>query len=340
MQEMHKNQNLTSKNAKSLERREFLKASTKFAGAFALSAFVGDSLFAATNIQGAQNTIPQVTLNNGVKMPILGLGTLRIGNSKEVQKAVEDALEIGYRLFDTAQSYNTEEGIGFALKATGVKREEIFITTKLFKDNATESKVESSYDRSLKMLQTDYVDLFLIHQPINDTYGAWRAMSKLYREKRVRAIGVSNFYPYRLVDFVHNNAIKPAVNQVECHPFWRQEEALDLAKQLGVQLESFSPFAQGKEDIFKNPILAKIAQKHNKTIAQVILRWITQRGIVAIPKTSKKERMIENMRIFDFHLDKSDFDAIHTLPTKQLLNHHDTKTIQWLNERKVGSSRK
>lgn len=326
----------------SLERRKFLKTSAKFAGAFALSSLAGDSLFGAQSQQNAQNltnAIPQVTLNNGVKMPLLGLGTLKIGNTKEVQRAVEDALEVGCRLFDAAQSYNTEEGVGFALKATGVKREEIFIATKLFKDNATESKVEASYDKSLKMLQSDYVDLFLIHQPINDTYGAWRAMSKLYREKRVSTIGVSNFYPYRLVDFVHNNEIKPAVNQVECHPFWQQEEALELAKQLGIQLESFSPFAQTKEGILENATLKAIAKKHNKSVAQVILRWVTQRGIVTIPKTSKKERMLENMSIFDFSLDKSDFDAISALPSKQLLNHHDTKTIQWLNERKVGSSR-
>ncbi|PPB74512.1 2,5-diketo-D-gluconic acid reductase [Campylobacter hyointestinalis subsp. hyointestinalis] len=298
--------------------------------------FGGSSLFANTT---KINQVPFATLNNGVKMPMLGLGVLGIKDLKECQRVVEDALEIGYRLIDTAQSYTNEAGVGMALKATGVKRDEIFVNTKLFKENAVESKVEKSFDESLKRLNIDYLDSFLIHQPINDTYGAWRAMSKLYEQKKVRAIGVSNFYTYRLMDFVMNNEIKPAINQVECHPYHQQVDAQKLMKTLGIQMEAWSPFMQARQNILQNEVLVTIGKKYNKSAAQVILRWLNQRDIITIPKTTKKERLIENISIFDFSLSDTDMALIATLErTKPLFNHHDPEKIKWLNERKAGES--
>lgn len=274
-------------------------------------------------------------------MPILGYGTLKLGNQKETQKAVEEALEVGYRLFDTAQSYLNEEGVGYAIKATGVKREEIFITAKLFSQNYKKvGDTKKSYEESLKKLHIDYADLFLIHQPIGDVYGAYREMIEIYNAKKVRAIGVSNFYPARFIDFYLNFDIKPAVNQIECHPYFQQQNALKLAKSLNVQLEAHSPLYQVRENILQNPILSQIAKKHNKSVAQIILRWHTQRGIIAIPKTSKKERMIENLNIFDFSLVSNDMAQISTLQTnKPLLDHpNNPELIRWFNERKPGTS--
>lgn len=228
------------------QRREFLKTSAKLAGsALALSAMGG---FAFASTSSAQN-IPLVTLNNGVKMPILGYGTLKLGNQKQTQKAVEEALEVGYRLFDTAQSYLNEEGVGYALKATGIKREELFITAKLFSGNYKKAgDTKKSYKESCKKLGVEYADLFLIHQPIGDVYQAYREMQELYGAKEVRAIGVSNFYPSRFMDFYLNFEVKPAVNQIECHPIFQQDKALELAKRLNVQLEAHSPLYQVRDN--------------------------------------------------------------------------------------------
>lgn len=220
--------------------------------------------FAFANTNKAQ-TIPLVSLNNGIKMPILGYGTLKLGSQKETQKAVEEALEVGYRLFDTAQSYLNEEGVGYALKATGVKREELFITAKLFAANYKKvGDTKKTYKESCKKLGIEYADLFLIHQPIGDVYQAYREMQELYKDKEVRAIGVSNFYPARFMDLYLNFEIKPAVNQIECHPIFQQEKALELAKSLNVQLEAHSPLYQTRDNILKNSVLSNIAKKHKK----------------------------------------------------------------------------
>lgn len=274
-----------------------------------------------------------ITLNNGVKMPILGYGVYQITDLKECQRCVEDALEIGYRLFDTAQSYGNEKGVGAALKASGIKREEVFITTKLWISDVNEERAKRAFENSLLNLGLDYLDLYLIHQPYNDVYGAWRAMSELYRQKLIRAIGVSNFYPDRITDFCINNEIKPSANQIECNPFHAQFSAQQNLKKLGVAMQSWAPFGEGKNNIFKNETISKIAQKHHKTGAQVILRWLIQREILAIPKTTKKERMIENFSIFDFKLDENDMQNIAKLDSKISLffDHQDPAIVERLN---------
>lgn len=319
-----------------LNRREFLKTSAQMAGIMAFGGLISQQAFAET-AKGFK--MESLTLNNGIQMPMLGLGVLNIKDLKECQRVVEDAIEVGYRLFDTAQSYGNEAGIGAAIKATGIKREEIFMTTKLFKDYATEDKVKAAFDESCKKLRVDYVDLFLIHQPINDLYGAWRAMSLLYKQKQIRAIGVCNFYADRLVDFCMNNEIIPAVNQCACNPFRQELELQKQCEEYHVAYEAFSPFAQGKNGIFSNKTLQKIAKKHKKSVAQVILRWLIERKIVAIPKTTQKERMRENLNIFDFRLDSHDKAQIASLEIGNVgLNHRDPAVIKWLNERKIGES--
>lgn len=338
------------------KRRDFLADSAKIGAGLAL--FSGGMLFGAGGnaidssadlgvnpnanpSANPANQMPSFTLNNGVVMPVAGFGTLKLGDTKATQKAVEEALEAGYRLFDTAQSYANEEGVGFALKATGVKREELFITCKLFRPYANEELAGKAYYESLKKLQIDYADLYLIHQPVNDTYGAWRAMSKLYKKKEVRAIGVSNFNPARIMDFVQNNEIKPAVNQIECHPHFQQIKAQENLKALGIQMEAFSPLKQARDNILKDATLSKIAKAHGKSVAQVILRWIYQRGIVSIVKTSKAERMRENLNIFDFELNSADMAKIAKLETnKPMLDHQDPQRIKWFNERTAGESLK
>lgn len=328
------NKNTKSKISLGLDsRREFIKTSAVLAGAVSLIGI--NPLFAATNDK--KGDMEFITLNNGVTMPILGFGTLKLG--KDTQKAVEWALECGYRLFDTAQSYANEEGVGAALKATGIKREELFITSKVFAPYVNEQKLPPSFEISLKKLNVDYVDLLLIHQPVNDTYGAWRAMSKLYKQKRTRAIGVSNFYPYRLVDFIMNNEIKPQVNQVECHPFFQDIEGQKIMQEWGIAMEGWSPFAQGGNNIFNNATLKSIANKYNKSVAQVVLRWHIQRNIIAIPRSHKLEHIKENFNVFDFALDSADMQSIASLEThKRLLDHHDANRIKWFNERKAGEN--
>ena len=277
-----------------------------------------------------------VTLNNGLKMPILGFGVFQIDDMKECEKAVYNALKAGYRLIDTAASYRNEEAVGRAIKRSGIPREEIFVTTKLWVSDANYEKAKLAFETSLKKLDLEYIDLYLIHQPFNDVYGAWRAMTELYKEGKIKAIGVSNFYPDRLVDFIMNNEVVPAVNQVETHPFNQQVKANEIMKEYGVQIESWGPFAEGKNGIFANEILSEIGKKYNKSVAQVILRWLIQRDVVVIPKSVRKERIEENFNVFDFELNSEDMGKISELDKKEslFLNHDDVEIVKWLNGRK------
>lgn len=256
-----------------------------------------------------------VTLNNGVKMPQLGFGCFQITDYDKCKEVVLNALDMGYRLIDTAALYENEGAVGAAIRESGIPREDIFITTKILARDTREDKVKDAFNRSIENLGLDYIDLYLIHQPFNDSYGAWRTMSELYRAGRCRAIGVSNFFPDKFVDFCFNNEVIPAVNQFEVHPFFQNELLCRLTKQYNVQLEAWGPLAENRNGIFQNPVLAGIAEKHEKTIAQVILRWHMQRGIVAIPKSTRKERMIENISVFDFELDVFDMLKIESLET-------------------------
>ncbi len=322
-------------------RRNFLKKSMYAAGlAAGLFTAHKNGIVKESYADSAKPNIPTVTLNNGVLMPQLGFGTLGLKEPKTSQKVVEDAIECGYRLFDTAQSYLNEEIVGAAFKSAGIKRNEFFITVKIFEQNIGDGKTEKSYDESLKKLNIDYADLVLIHQPVGDVYGAYRDMVKLYKEKRVRAIGLSNFYPSRFIDMYMSFDIKPAVNQIECHPYYQQIKTQKFLQDLNVQMEAFSPLYQARDNILSNNVLVEIGKKHNKTAAQVILRWIMQRGIVTIPKTTKKSHMIENINIFDFTLDNNDLAKIAALdnPDKQLLNHLDPDLIRWFHEREPGTS--
>lgn len=278
-----------------------------------------------------------VTLNNGVEMPILGFGVFQVKNLEECERSVVDAIQTGYRLIDTAQSYENEEAVGKAIKRSGVKREDLFITTKLWIQSNGYESAKKAFEASLKKLQLDYLDLYLIHQPYGDVYGEWRAMQELYKEGKMRAIGVSNFHPDRLMDLIVNNEIVPAVNQVETHPFHQQIETQKFLQENNVQIESWGPFAEGKNNIFHNELLASIGKKYNKTIAQVILRWLTQRGVVVIPKSVRKERMEENFNSLDFELSAEDMEAIKTLDTKASLffDHRDPAMVKWLGERKL-----
>jgi len=277
---------------------------------------------------------PTVTLNNGVEMPLLGFGVFQMADLAECEQSVVDALQAGYRLIDTASSYGNEEAVGSALKRSGVPREDIFVTTKLWLADAGDDRTGPAFDRSLERLQLDYIDLYLIHQPFGDVYGAWRVMERLHREGRARAIGVSNFYPDRVMDFIVQQEVKPMVNQIETHPFHQQEEANAFLRENGIQHESWGPFAEGKNDIFHNEVLAPIADDHGKTIAQVILRWLTQREIVAIPKSVRKERIIENLNIFDFELTPDDMTAIATLDnaSSAFFDHRDPAAVKRLGE--------
>ncbi len=270
-------------------------------------------------------------------MPLLGFGVFQVTDLAECERAVTDALATGYRLIDTAQSYGNETAVGNAIRNSGIPREALFITTKLWiQSNGYEGALKS-FEASLKKLQLDYLDLYLIHQPYGDVYGEWRALEKLYKEGRVRAIGVSNFHPDRLMDLMVHHNIVPAVNQIEVHPFHQQAAAQDFLVQHKVQMQSWGPFAEGKNGIFQQELLVSVAQKHGKTIAQVILRWLLQRNIVSIPKYVRKERMAENFDIFDFELTASDMEAIQTLDTKTsaFFDHRDPVMVKWLGERKL-----
>ncbi|HVT29108.1 MAG TPA: aldo/keto reductase [Lacipirellulaceae bacterium] len=273
-----------------------------------------------------------VTLNNGVTMPLLGFGVFQVSDLKECERSVLDALAVGYRLLDTAASYGNEEAVGNAIRGSGIPRDQIFVTTKLWLTDAGYEKTKRAFDRSLKRLQLDYLDLYLIHQPFGDVYGSWRAMEELYREKRIRAIGVSNFYPDRVMDLMLHNEVKPAVNQIETHPFHQQVETQRFLRENGIQIESWGPFAEGKNNIFHNEVLRAIGAKYRKSVAQVVVRWLTQRGVVAIPKSVRKERMAENFAVFDFNLTAEDMTAIASLDTKQtaFFDHRDPEKVKWL----------
>ena len=279
----------------------------------------------------------KVVLNNGVEMPILGFGVFQITDPEECEGCVYEALRTGYRLIDTAAAYLNEEAVGKAIKRSGVPRQEIFVTTKLWIQDAGYESTKQAFEKSLAKLQLDYLDLYLIHQPYGDVYGSWRAMEELYQEGRTRAIGVSNFQPDRLMDLIVHNKVAPAVNQVETHPFCQQVETQKFMQENNVQIESWGPFAEGRNDIFGNEYLLSIARKHNKTVAQVILRWLIQRDVVAIPKTVHRERMIENLDVFDFELSREDMDAILTLDTKSssFFDHRDPETVKRLGNAKL-----
>ncbi|SEW06974.1 Aldo/keto reductase [Chitinophaga sp. YR573] len=281
----------------------------------------------------------KVKLNNGVEMPILGFGVFQVTDLAECERSVIDAIETGYRLIDTAQSYMNEEAVGKAIKQSGIAREELFITTKLWIQANGYEGTKKAFENSLKKLQLDYLDLYLIHQPFGDVYGEWRAMQELYKEGKVRAIGVSNFHPDRLIDLIINNEVVPAVNQVEIHPFHQQHDAQQFMKENNVQIESWGPFAEGKNDIFKNELLKGIGEKYNKSIAQVVIRWLAQRGVVAIPKSVKKERMAENLNSLDFKLTTEEMEEIKTLDsnTSSFFDHRDPKMVKWLGERKLNN---
>jgi len=283
------------------------------------------------------STIPSVTLNNGVAMPLLGFGVFQVTDLAECERSVLDAIETGYRLLDTAASYGNEEAVGKAIRKSGVARDELFITTKLWVQDASYDGAKQAFERSMDKLQLEYLDLYLIHQPYGDVYGAWRAMQELYQAGRIKAIGVSNFYPDRIMDFILHNEIAPAVNQIETHPFHQQIEAQKLLQENNVQIESWGPFAEGKNNIFHNDVLRAIAEQHGKSVAQVILRWLTQRGVVAIPKSVRKERMAENFNVFDFELSADDMNAIATLDSKQsaFFDHRDPAMVKWLGTRKI-----
>lgn len=278
-----------------------------------------------------------VTLNNGVKMPIIGFGVYQVPDAEECENAVYEALIAGYRLIDTASGYLNEEAVGRAIKRSGVPREELFITTKLWVQDASYESAKLAFNKSLNKLQLDYLDLYLIHQPFGDYYGAWRAMEELYLEGKIKAIGVSNFLPDRLMDLIVHNEIVPAVNQVETHPFYHQTESATFMKEQGVQHQSWAPFAEGLNNMFGNEVLTSIAAKHSKSVAQVVLRWLVQRGIVVIPKSVKKERIVENFNIFDFELSTEDIEQITTLDTRKslFLSYHDPEVAKMMGNWKV-----
>lgn len=273
-----------------------------------------------------------VKLNNGVEMPILGFGVYQIPDPEACEQAVCDALMAGYRSIDTAAAYENEEAVGRAIRRSGIPREELFITTKLWISDAGYESAKKAFEESMLKLGLKYLDLYLIHQPFGDVYGSWRAMEELYKEGRIRAIGVSNFYPDRLADLILHNEIAPAVNQVETHPFHQQTAAAEFMRSKGVQIESWAPFAEGRNGLFSNELLLKIAAKHGKTVAQVVLRWLIQRDVVCIPKSVHKERIAENFDVFGFELGDDDMAAIAALdrPESSFLNHRDPEIVEWL----------
>jgi Aldo/keto reductases, related to diketogulonate reductase len=281
-----------------------------------------------------------VKLNNGVEMPLLGFGVFQIPDQAECERCVLDAINTGYRLIDTASTYLNEEAVGNAIKRSGVPREELFITTKLWIQSNGYEGTKKAFENSMKKLQLDYLDLYLMHQQFGDVYGSWRAMEELYKEGKIRAIGVANFYSDRLMDLIVHNEIIPAVNQIETHPFYQQQETQKFLIENNVQIESWGPFAEGKNNIFSNEILLSIGNKYSKSVAQIILRWLIQRGVVAIPKSVRKERMEENFNIFDFNLSAEDMEAIKGLDTNttNFFDFHDPAIVKWFGNYKVGDS--
>ena len=273
-----------------------------------------------------------VTLNNGLKMPKVGFGVYQIKNQEQCKQAVLDAIDVGYRLIDTAQSYGNEEAVGKAIQETSVPRSELFITTKVWISNYGYEKAKASVEESLKKMQLDYIDLVLLHQPFNDYYGAYKALEDLYKEGKIKAIGVSNFYPDRLVDLAIFSDVKPAVNQVEVNVFHQQTTAQTYNEKYEVQMEAWAPFAEGRNNMFTNPELKAIGDKYGKSIAQVILRWLVQRGIVPLAKSVKKERMLENINIFDFELNYEDMEIIESMNRNKscFFDHYNAATVEMI----------
>lgn len=278
-----------------------------------------------------------ITLNNGVDMPLLGFGVYQIPG-EDTERAVSEALAAGYRLLDTAAAYGNEEAVGRAIKSGGIARENLFVTTKLWvQDAPAEDNTKRAFETSLNKLGLDYLDLYLMHQPYGDVYAQWRAMEALNREGRAKAIGVANFYPDRLIDLIVNNEITPQVNQIETHPFFQRADYQHLMREHGVQIQSWGGFAEGRNDLFTDPLLAEIGKEHGKSVAQVVLRWLTQRGVVAIPKSVRAERMTENFDVFDFQLTDEQMARITTLDTGNSLffDHHDPEIVTWLAQRRL-----
>jgi 2,5-diketo-D-gluconate reductase A len=278
--------------------------------------------------------VPSASLNNGVEMPMLGFGVFQVTDLEECERSVSDALAVGYRLLDTAASYGNEEAVGRAIARSGVPREEIFVTTKLWINDAGDDATAEAFDRSMRRLGLDYLDLYLIHQPYGDIYGAWRTMERLHQQGRIRAIGVSNFFPDRVMDFLVHHDVPPAVDQIETHPFHQQADSQAFLAENGVQMESWGPFAEGQHDIFNNDVLREIAEQHGRTVAQVILRWLTQRGVIAIPKSVRRERMEENFQVFDFTLTEANRGAIAGLDrgSSSFFDHRDPAMVKALGE--------
>ena len=278
-----------------------------------------------------------VKLNNGVEIPILGFGVFQITDLTECERSVFDAIQSGYRHIDTAASYMNEEAVGRGVKRSGVKREELLITTKLWIQRDGYEGTMKAFKNSLRRLQLDYLDLYLIHQPFGDVYGEWRAMEELYKEGKARAIGVSNFAPDRIMDLIVYNKVMPAVNQIEVNPFHQQIDTQKFLQENNVQVEAWAPFAEGRNNIFQNELLLSIAAKYKKSVAQVILRWITQRGIVVLSKSVRKERMIENIGVLDFELSTEEMTAITTLDTKtsSFFDHRDPEIVKWMGNREL-----
>lgn len=278
-----------------------------------------------------------VTLNNGVEMPILGFGVFQIPDAKECERSVIDAIESGYRLIDTAASYMNEEAVGKGLKASGVARDQLFVTTKLWVQEAGYEHTREAINKSLRRLQLDHLDLYLIHQPFGDVHGSWRAMEEACRAGKLRAIGVSNFHPDRLMDIKAFNEMAPAVNQIEVNPFLQQRESAPFMQEIGVQAEAWAPFAEGRNNLFQNELLIGIGKRYGKSVGQVVLRWLTQRGIVALAKSVRKERMAENLAVLDFELADADMALIATLDTNtsSFFSHRDPAIVKWMAERRL-----
>ncbi|WP_328929523.1 aldo/keto reductase [Streptomyces sp. NBC_00190] len=277
-----------------------------------------------------------VTLNNGVRMPVLGFGVYQIPPG-QTEQAVTHALAAGYRLLDTAAAYGNEEAVGRAVKSSGIPREELFITTKVWIQDAGEENTRRAFDTSLRKLGLDYLDLYLIHQPYGDVYGSWRAMEGLNREGRAKAIGVSNFYPDRLVDLIDHNEVTPAVNQIETHPFFQRTADQDLMRGRRVQIESWGPFAEGRNNLFSHPVLGEIGARHGKSVAQVVLRWLVQRQVVVLSKSVRAERMAENIDVFDFELTDGQMASIAALDTGRSLffDHWDPAAVSQLGNARI-----
>lgn len=282
-------------------------------------------------------TTPTFTLNNGVEMPVVGFGVFQIPPD-DTEAAVSAALEVGYRHVDTAASYQNEAAVGRALRASGIDRAELFVTTKLWIQRPGEAIARQAFEQSLELLGLDHVDLYLIHQPLGDYYSSWRAMEQLHRDGLARAIGVSNFHPDRLVDLIQHNEVTPAVNQIEAHPFHQRGVDLGVMAEHGVQMESWGGFAEGRNNLFTNPTLTSVAEAHGRSVAQVVLRWLIQRNIAVIPKSVQRDRMAENLAVFDFELSDDDMARIATLDTGASLffDHRDPAMVTWLNSRRAG----